>query len=161
MTSIVTLIIFLAQNELGIVLAIFFSTFFWKILCSHRHFFQKELTWGQYVFNQILNHFSQHDPYYFSTFFKGNFTNIVFPSCGRPKNFLFFFQYTKRNKLFEKLDWEVRFFVEENLIFRRGYAKISTYDLGLYFFTEGRTDKEVVFLYNFRSPPPFPHFFSF
>ena len=72
-----------------------------------------------------------------------------------------FFQYTKRNKLFEKLDWEVRFFVEENLIFRRGYAKISTYDLGLYFFTEGRTDKEVVFLYNFRSPPPSPIFFRF
>ena len=70
-----------------------------------------------------------------------------------------FFQYTKRNKLFEKLDWEVRFFVEENLIFRRGYAKISTYDLGLYFFTEGRTDKEVVFLYNFRSPPLPPFFF--
>ena len=69
-------------------------------------------------------------------------------------------------------------FVEENHLLRGGYAKISTDDRGLYFFTEGRrpkvkkynprsevdhlsitTDKEVVFLYNFRSPPPLPNFF--
>ena len=86
---------------------------------------------------------------------------MYFRRAADPKTSYFFPIYKERNKLFEKLDWEVRFFVEENLIFRRGYAKISTYDLGLYFFTEGRTDKEVVFLYNFRSPPPFPHFFSF
>ena len=57
---------------------------------------------------------------------------------------------------------------EENHLLRGRYAKISTDDRGLYFFTEGRrpevkkynprsevdhlsisTDKEVVFLYNF------------
>ena len=72
--------------------------------------------------------------------------------------------------------------MEENHLFGGGYAKISTDDRGLYFFTEGRrpevkkynprsevdhlsisTDKEVVLLYNFDfNPPPFfseIHFF--
>ena len=63
--------------------------------------------------------------------------------------------------------------VEENHLFRGRYAKISTDDRGLYFFTEGRrpevkkynprsevdhlsisTDKEVVLLYNFDFIPP-------
>ena len=43
-------------------------------------------------------------------------------------------------------------YVEENHCLRGGYAKISTDDRGLYFFTEGR---------NFRPPPPPPFFFSF
>ena len=65
--------------------------------------------------------------------------------------------------------------MEENHLLRGRYAKISTDDRGLYFFTEGRrpevkkynprsevdhlsisTDKEVVLLYNFDFiPPPF------
>ena len=43
----------------------------------------------------------------------------------------------------------ISIYVEENHLFRGGYAKIST-------------DKEVVFLYNFRFPTPphpFPNFF--
>ena len=62
----------------------------------------------------------------------------------------------------------ISIYVEENHLLRGRYAKISTDDRGLYFFTEGRrpevkkynprsevdhlsisTDKEVVFLYNF------------
>ena len=70
-------------------------------------------------------------------------------------------------------------YVEENHLFGGGYAKISTDDRGLYFFTEGRrpevkkynprsevyhlciyTDKEVVFLHNYDYyPPPLPPFF--
>ena len=69
-------------------------------------------------------------------------------------------------------------YVEENHLLRGRYAKISTDDRGLYFFTEGRrpevkkynprsevdhlsisTDKEVVLLYNFDFIPP-PSFFS-
>ena len=64
-------------------------------------------------------------------------------------------------------------YVEENHLLRGRYAKISTDDRGLYFFTEGRrpevkkynprsevdhlsisTDKEVVLLYNFDFIPP-------
>ena len=66
------------------------------------------------------------------------------------------------------IGFTVGFYVEENHLLRGRYAKISTDDRGLYFFTEGRrpevkkynprsevdhlsisTDKEVVFLYNF------------
>ena len=68
--------------------------------------------------------------------------------------------------------------MKENHLPGGGYAKISTDDRGLYFFTEGRrpevkkynprsevdhlsisTDKEVVLLYNFDFIPP-PSFFS-
>ena len=63
--------------------------------------------------------------------------------------------------------------MEENHLFLGRYAKISTDDRGLYFFTEGRrpevkkynprsevdhlsmsTDKEVVLLHNFDFPTP-------
>ena len=87
----------------------FFLTFFEKYSALIVTFFKMNWHEGNMFLTKFYIIFLNKIHIIFRLFFKGNFTNIVIPLSGRPKNVLFFFKYTKRNKPFEKLDWEVRF----------------------------------------------------